>query len=40
MALGLGILLGYCLSSWFWCACCSLSLMGLGFLVLQKKHWF
>ena len=37
MCLGLGILGGFCLGSWFLCACSSLSLIALGFLIL-KKH--
>lgn len=37
MCLGVGILMGFCLGSWFWCACCSLSLIGLGFVILRQK---
>ena len=37
MALGFGILLGFCLESWFWCACCSLGLIGMG-VCLVRRH--
>ena len=37
MALGTGILLGFCLGSWFWCAVSALSLIALGFVVVRKK---
>ena len=36
MCLGIGILCGFCLGSWFLCACCSLSLIALGFLLMRK----
>lgn len=37
MALGIGILGGFCLGSWFLCACSSLSLIALGFLILKRR---
>ena len=36
MSFGTGILLGFCLGSWFWCILCSLSLIAMGFLILNK----
>ena len=37
MSLGIGILGGFCLGSWFLCACSSLSLIALGVLILKKR---
>ena len=37
MALGIGILGGFCLGSWFLCACSSLALIALGFLILKRR---
>ena len=35
--LGLGILLGYWVESWFWCFFVSVGLIGLGFSLLRRK---
>ena len=37
MAAGLGIMMGYCIERWFWCACAGLGLMALGFWVTRKR---
>lgn len=37
MSLGWGALGGFCLDSWFWCACCSVTLIVFGFLLVRKK---
>lgn len=37
LCLGIGILCGFCMGSWFLCACCSLSMIALGIL-LMKRH--
>ena len=37
VSLGVGILAGFCLGSWFFCACSSLALIILGILILRKR---
>ena len=35
--LGLGLILGHCLESWFVCCCGGLGLIALGFCVMKQK---
>lgn len=37
IALGLGILVGYSIESWFWCTCISIGLMLAGFCLMRHR---
>jgi len=34
---GLGVMVGYCLESWFWCSFGGLGLIILGFVIMRRK---
>ena len=37
LCLGLGLILGHCISSWFFCCCCGVALLVLGFCIMRRR---
>ena len=37
LVFGLGLMIGHCLESWFFCCCGGLGLMVLGFIIMGRK---